>query len=168
MQDTLLDIARTLEDYKEPTLIERGKRLHNKQPTLLSKSQQIQTKEFDLLGRANELLKKEKLNKENQTMLEKAFEINSVSKKTKKNKNPVIDTTVKVKEDLVVPYSDKFDKLLHYAEKYKIPFSKAGAKKSYIQIANDVHKHEMKFKKELIKNGLDRTYKEYGHYINIV
>lgn len=63
---------------------------------------------------------------------------------------------------------DKFEKLIHYADKYKIPYHLGGIKKTYKDLAHNIRDFEFKHLKKLIKLGLDQRYKEYGFYINIV
>ena len=65
----------------------------------------------------------------------------------------------------VEPYDDKLEQLLYFADKYNIPYFRGGVRKSYADIASDVHKYEAKNKNKLKKLGLDKKYKIYGHYL---
>jgi hypothetical protein len=65
----------------------------------------------------------------------------------------------------VEPYDDKLERLLYFADKYRIPYFRNGIRKSYKDIARDVHKYEMVNKNKIKKLGLDKKYKIYGHYL---
>jgi len=65
----------------------------------------------------------------------------------------------------VEPYDDKLERLLYFSDKYNIPYFRNGVRKSYADIASDVHKYEAKNKNKLKKLGLDKKYKIYGHYL---
>jgi hypothetical protein len=65
----------------------------------------------------------------------------------------------------VEPYDDKLERLLYFADKYRIPYFRNGIRKSYADIARDVHKYEAVNKNKIKKLGLDKKYKIYGHYI---
>jgi hypothetical protein len=121
-----------------------------------------------LLHRYEILKKREGTNKENLSLLERGFLEGNEFMKLNKKKKPIVNETVEINIDVVKPYDDKFDKIIHYTDKYKIPYHENGSKKSYKQLAHDIHAFEMKHLKELMKKGIDAKYKEYGHYINIM
>lgn len=135
------------------------------------KSKNKRDDELTLLERYNEEIKKKDLDKDNLTLLQKAIMEGNEYKKIQKKKKIIpakVDTEIKVELELAAPYDDKFEKYLHYAEKYRIPFTKGGIKKSYKELAQEIHKYEMKNLKHILNSGLDKKYKEYGHYINVV
>ena len=115
---------------------------------------------------------KGKNNKDNLTLLERGLaggnEFVKIHRKQQKNKPAVVNELVEVNMDTILPYDDKHEKLLHYAEKYRIPFSRSGMKKTLKELAHDIHKYEMKNIKHIMKFGLDKKYKEYGHYISLL
>jgi hypothetical protein len=128
--------------------------------------------DVNLLERSNQIINNAIKNKENLSMLERMIDSNNDLIKLNRKKRKAVPARVDVeKKDIlenVLPYDEKYEKLIHYAEKYRIPFSRAGFKKTYKDLAEDIHKYEMKNTKLLVKNGLDKKYREYGHYISIV
>jgi len=135
------------------------------------KSKPKKDKDLTLLEKYIETMDKDKSNKENLTLLERGLQQGNEYKKLEKKKKVVpakVDTEQKIETDYSSPYDEKYEKILHYAEKYRIPFSRMGAKKSYKNLAEDIHKYEMKNLKHIMKNGLDKKYQEYGHYISII
>ncbi len=128
--------------------------------------------EVNLLERSNQIINDAVKNKESLSMLERMIDSNNDLIKLNRKKRKAVPARVDVeKKDIlenVLPYDEKYEKLIHYAEKYRIPFSRAGFKKTYKDLAEDIHKYEMKNTKLLVKNGLDKKYREYGHYISIV
>lgn len=134
--------------------------------TMLKKN--IAEDKLDTLLHRYEILKKrEGLNKENLSLLERGFLEGNEFMKLGKKKKPV-DRVVDVDITILKPYDDKFEKIIHYTDKYKIPYHENGSKKSYKQLAHDIHAFEMKHLKELVKKGVNNKYNEYGHYINVV
>ena len=128
--------------------------------------------EVNLLERSNQIINDAVKNKENLSMLERMIDSNNDLIKLNRKKRKAVPARVDVeKKDIlenVLPYDEKYEKLIHYADKYRIPFSRAGFKKTYKDLAEDIHRYEMKNTKILVKNGLDKKYREYGHYISIV
>lgn len=128
--------------------------------------------EVGLLENNNQIINNAIKNKENLSMLERMIDSNNDLIKLNRKKRKAVPARVDVEKkdilDKVIPYDEKFEKLIHYAEKYRIPFSRAGFKKTYKDLAEDIHKYEMKNTKLLVKNGLDKKYSQYGHYISIV
>jgi len=111
-------------------------------------------------------------NKDNLTLLERGLaegnEFVKLHRKSRRTKPAVVSETIETNFENVIPYDDKHERLIHYAEKYRIPFMKAGVKKSLKDLAHDIHKFEMKHIKQIMKFGLDKKYKEYGHYISLL
>lgn len=114
---------------------------------------------------------KNQSNKENLTMLERTLQQGNEFKVLERKKKAIparVETEAKYETKHSTPYDDRYEKYSHYAEKYRIPFSRSGIKKTFKELAEDIHKYEKKYHKELIKNGLDKKYKEYGHYITTI
>jgi len=128
--------------------------------------------EVNLLERSNQIINDAVKNKENLSMLERMIDSNNDLIKLNRKKRKAVPARVDVeKKDIlenVLPYDEKYEKLIHYADKYRIPFSRAGFKKTYKDLAEDIHRYEMKNTKILVKNGLDKKYKQYGLYISII
>lgn len=123
-----------------------------------------------LLHRYEILNKADKENKHNLTLLERGVmegnEFLQLSKR--KKKKPITNEVVEIDTQIISPYDDKFEKIIHYVDKYNIPYHRGGQKKSYRDLAHDIRDYEVKNVKKLMKLGLDKKYKEYGHYINIM
>jgi len=174
------------------TLIQRGEELNNaveleKQKimmgrnkytgydkTLLEKSREVlQPKDKSLFERYADMQEKNLKNFDSQSMFDRSPMVekeifSNLNKKKKRTKPANVGALVDVSGKDVGVYDDKNDRLLYYAEKYRIPFTRAGVKKSYKDLAMDIHKYEMKNVKALMKMGLDKKYKEYGHYISLL
>ena len=136
----------------------------NKQLTMLDKGAKNVKNDLSMLEKGVKNVKNDL------TMLERGL-ANENETKMLQRKKKIIQPPAKEKKvmtELSSPHDDKFLKLQYYAGKYKIPFTRSGVKKSYKNLAEDIHKHEMLNIKNIIKNGLDKKYKEYGHYINII
>ena len=61
---------------------------------------------------------------------------------------------------------DKHEKIAHFAQRYRIPFTKHGYKQTYPELLQDIKKYEMKHIKELTKIGREKRYNLYGLFIN--
>lgn len=103
--------------------------------------------------------------KKEKTLLEMAEDIGKVKKEKKMKPARVIEI---IESEYVVPYDEKYDKILHYAQKYKIKFFEAGRRKNYKDLAHDIHEFELKNKNKLLKQPLDKEYKEFGMYIKSI
>ena len=103
--------------------------------------------------------------KKEKTLLEMAEDIGKVKKEKRMKPARVIEI---IESEYVVPYDEKYDKILHYAQKYKIKFFEAGRRKNYKDLAHDIHEFELKNKKKLLNKGLDKEYKEFGMYIKSI
>lgn len=112
---------------------------------------------------------KKLLNKEEKTLLERAYEIGNENEKVKKEKKikPAKEIEI-IESNYIIPYDDKYDKILYYIHKYRIPYLESGRKKSYKELAHAIHKYEMSNKKKIIKGGLDKKYEEYGLYLKAI
>ena len=180
IKNTLLARAKEIEDKlkleEKKNILGKNKTTGMKKNLLKNKvipffnEDLIEKNKKTLLHRYEIAKKNGENNKENLTLLERGLmEGNEYTKLGRhKRKKPIVNETVEIDLNVVAPYDDKFDKYIHYADKYKIPYHHNGMKKSFKDLAHDIHKYEMKHIKEIIKNGLDKKYKEYGHYINIV
>lgn len=138
---------------------------------LNKKTKSKKDKDLTLLEKYIEDTNKQSSNKENLTLLERGLQQGNEFKKLERKKKVVpakVDTEHKIETEYSSPYEDKYEKFLYYAEKYRIPFSRGGFKKSFKELAEDIHKYEMKHLKHILKNGLDKKYQEYGHYISII
>ena len=60
---------------------------------------------------------------------------------------------------------DKFEKIVHYAEKYRIGFTKAGHKTTFRELATDIEAYEKKRWQDILLHGKDTKYDEYGLFI---
>ena len=144
-----------MSNKNELTLLERGMLINNE-------------------ARKEKIVKPTK-NINDMSLLERSLAIENENKKAQKNmmnrKKKFIQQTnnkEKTETKFSSPHDDKFLKLLHYADKYRIPFTRGGIKKTYKNLAEDIHKYEMSNLKKIVSNGLDKKYKEYGHYINLI
>jgi len=145
--------------------VKLNKLLLNKQKDR-EKINKLQRELYKFLEQAEE--KKSDMIKETErekTLLERAEEIGKVKKDKRLKPAKVIEI---VENNYVVPYDEKYDKLLHYAQKYKIKFFEAGRRKSYKDLAHDIHDFELKNKKKILNKGLDKEYKEFGMYIKSI
>lgn len=115
-----------------------------------------------------ETLKKSDNNRNNLSLLERTYLENNDFIKSNRKKKPIDEVVVEVETNIIEPQDGKYEKLIHYADKYRIPYHLGGVKKSYKDIAHNIRDFEIKHLKKIIKLGLDQRYKEYGHYINVV
>jgi hypothetical protein len=140
-------------------LIAKGRRLE--------KVDEAQKKRFMfLLDKERQIL--EQKSKDNLNLIQKSMEegvqFMPLGKKKKYRPVQVIDVE-KLEEDGDIP---KFEKIIHYAEKYRIPFVHFGMKKSYGDLEKEINKFEKKFLKQIAQTGKDKKYGEYGLYIKKV
>ena len=178
-KNSLIARAKEIEDKLE---LENKKKLLGKNKNLGVKKNLLKNKVIpffneDLIERNKKTLlhryeiaqKKGEDTKENLTLLERGLmEGNDEIKLGRhKRKKPAVVEKIEINNE-VVPYDDRYEKYIHYIQKYNIPFLRAGIRKSFKDLANEIHRYEMKHKAKLVKQGLDSKYKEYGHYINIV
>ena len=112
---------------------------------------------------------KKLLNKEEKTLLERAYDIGNENEKVRKEKKikPAKEIEI-IESNYIIPYDDKYDKILYYIHKYRIPYLESGRKKSYKELAHAIHKYEMSNKNKIIKGGVDKKYKEYGLYLKTI
>lgn len=129
-------------------------------------------KEPPLFTKYEQVLDKNALNKENLTLLERGYaegnEFAKIRGRVRSVKPAIVNEIVETEYKNIKPYDDKYERLVYYAEKYRMPFMRAGAKKTLKELAQDIHKYEMKHIKMLMKMGLDKKYQEYGHYIKML
>jgi len=116
-----------------------------------------------VLDKEREIL--EAKSKENRDLFQKSMEqgveFMKLGKKKKYKPVEVIDVE-KLEEDGEVP---KYEKIIYYAEKYRIPFMKSGIRKNYPELEKEIQSFEKKFLKQLLGNGKDKKYGEYGLFI---
>lgn len=60
---------------------------------------------------------------------------------------------------------EKYEKIIHFAERYRIPYTIAGYKKSYKELLDDIQKYELKNRKQLVKLGKEKKYDIYGLHL---
>lgn len=60
---------------------------------------------------------------------------------------------------------DKFEKIIHFAERYRIPYTIAGHKKSYKELLDDIKNYELKHIKSIAKIGKEKKYDIYGLHL---
>ena len=116
-----------------------------------------------LLDKEQQIL--EMKSKENRDLFQKSMEqgveFMKLGKKKKYKPVEVIDVE-KLEEDGEIP---KYERIIHYAEKYRIPFMKSGIRKSYPELEKEIQSFEKKYLKQLLGNGKDKKYGEYGLFI---
>lgn len=140
-------------------LLQRGKQIE--------KIDEAQKKRFMfLLDKERQVL--EMRAKENRDMFQKSMEegveFMKLGKKKKYKPVEVIDVE-KLQEDGEIP---KFEKIIYYAEKYRVPFLKSGIRKTYPELEKEIQKFEKKFLKQILGSGKDKKYGEYGLFIKTV
>jgi hypothetical protein len=99
-----------------------------------------------------------------QKSMEEGVEFMKLGKKKKYKPVEVIDVE-KLQEDGEIP---KYEKIIHYAEKYRIPFMKSGLRKNYPELEKEIQSFEKKFLKQILGSGKDKKYGEYGLFIKNV
>jgi hypothetical protein len=167
----LLERARELEVQSQNDAYLLGKnKAKPKGENLLLKGERInkvsdaQKKRFMfLLDKEQQIL--EMKSKENRDLFQKSMEqgveFMKLGKKKKYKPVEVIDVE-KLEEDGEIP---KYEKIIHYAEKYRIPFMKSGLRKNYPELEKEIQSFEKKFLKQLLGSGKDKKYGEYGLFI---
>jgi hypothetical protein len=135
---------------------------------MLMKNKRRDETEKTMIHRFEFLKKYDNSDKNNLSLLERKYQENNDLIKSNRKKKPIDEKVVEIEMNIVLPQDDKFEKLIHYADKYRIPYHLGGVKKSYKDIAHNIRDFEIKNLKKLMKLGLDQRYKEYGHYINVV
>ena len=60
---------------------------------------------------------------------------------------------------------DKFEKIIHFAQRYRIPYVKSGYKKSFAELLKEIKQYEQKYIKEITRIGKDRRYDIYGLHL---
>jgi hypothetical protein len=140
-------------------LLEKGKRIE--------KINEEQKKRFlFLLDKERQIL--EARSKENRNLLEKSMEdgveFMKLGKKKKHKPVEVIDVE-KLELDGDIP---KTDKVIHYVEKYRIPYIRSGIRKTLKELEIEIQSFEKKFLKQILNNGKDKKYREYGLFIKSV
>jgi hypothetical protein len=165
-----LENAVSLENKK---ILLNNSRINNIGRSMLSKGSNGFEKQNPTLLSSQELFnKKEGSNKENLSLLERGLlegnEFVKIHIKGRVNKPAVVNEVVETRYKNITPYDDRNDKLMHYVDKYNLPYSRAGVKKTMKELAEDVHRFEKKHLKALIKTGLDKKYKEYGNYVKLI
>jgi len=174
-KNTLLLRAKELEDAKK--LEERKKMLGKNKTTgmartLLDTAKIKKSLDTTLIQRGLDYQRNLGKDKTNLTLLEKGLlEGNEYMKLgNRQSKKPIVNDIVEIKDtnNLTTPHDEKFNKILHYAKKYKIPYHAHGVRKTYKQLLEEIHRYEIRNTKELVKQGLDSKYHEHGHYIKVV
>jgi hypothetical protein len=61
---------------------------------------------------------------------------------------------------------EKFEKIIHFAERYRIPYTKSGYKKTFTELLKEIKNYEGKHIKDIAKIGKDRKYDIFGLYIH--
>ena len=170
----LLQRAKELEQQAKNESYLLGKnKLKPKMETLFEKSKKLQAiddaqkKRFlFLLDKERQIL--EEKSKDSLNLLQKSLEdgvqFMKLGKKKKHIPVEVIEVS-KLEEDGEIP---KYEKIIYYAEKYRIPFVHFGVKKSYGDLEKEIQKFEKKYLKQIIYNGKDKKYGEYGLFIKKV
>ena len=170
----LLERARELEIQAQNDSYMVGKnKAKPRDENLLSKGERInkvadaQKKRFMfLLDKEQQIL--EMKSKENRDLFQKSMEqgveFMKLGKKKKYKPVEVIDVE-KLQEDGEIP---KYEKIIHYAEKYRIPFMKSGLRKNYPELEKEIQSFEKKFLKQILGSGKDKKYGEYGLFIKNV
>ena len=149
-------IGKNKSKLRGENLLDRGKRI--------DKVDEAQKKRFlFLLDKERQIL--EMKAKENRDMFQKSMEegveFMKLGKKKKYKPVEVIEVE-KLEEDGEIP---KYEKIIHYAEKYRVPFMRSGIRKSYPELEKEIQSFEKKFLKQLLGNGKDKKYNEYGLFI---
>jgi hypothetical protein len=130
--------------------------------TLLDKAATLEKKSLTLLEEFDRRIKDPE-----KSMLELGLTIDNKPDNKKKRRRKIVEDKI----DVVVRENsdeDPHEKLLYFAKKYLInPVGQSG-KKTYKQIADEVYKYEIKNRKKLIHEGVDKKYIDYGYYIKLV
>jgi hypothetical protein len=115
-----------------------------------------------------ELKKKDPINKELYDLLNKIVEGPKV--RIPKSKKSVLGEVYIPEEELIGSLKSKPDVVgyktyVYYANKYKIPLIADGKKKTMKELANQIHKFEMKNRDKIFKKGIDDNTGSYGLYL---
>ena len=135
---------------------------------MLMKNKRRDETEKTMIHRFEFLKKYDNSDKNNLSLLERKYQENNDLIKSNRKKKPIKEEVVEIETNIIEPQDGKFEKLIHYADKYRIPYHLGGVKKSYKDLAHNIRDFEIKNLKKIMKLGLDERYKEYGHYINVV
>lgn len=116
----------------------------------------------------NELKKKDVVNKELYDLLAKIIE--KPKSRIPKSKKNIFGEVYIPEEELIgsfkqTPSITGYKQYAYYANKYKIPLSKDGHKKTIKELSESIHKYENKNRTKLIKKGIDFNTGQYGMYI---
>jgi len=142
------------QQYNKQIGLEKARKINNGIESIYKKGLELR----------EDLLKK-KVGEEDKTLLERAEEISNENKKMNKKKLVPAREIEVIESKYIEEYNPKYDKLVHFAEKYRIPYFAGGKRKGFKDLAHDIHEFEMRNKKALLKKGVDKKYKEYGLYI---
>lgn len=150
---------------------ERGLTLLEK--NIKEKNQNQSQSMIEIMKMKEEEIKEKLKSNQKATMLEKSFTEGDEFVKLYQKKNKHLPTDVRTIEEMekvksILSHDEKHDKILHYVEKYRIPYQLNGTRKSFKHLLGDVHKYEQKNKSRIIKSGLDKKYKEFGHFITTI
>jgi hypothetical protein len=100
--------------------------------------------------------------------IEKAERLKNEMKQNSKIKRLSTGKVIEAKEEpYITPYSDKYEKILYYVDKYNIPLSISGDKRTYRELAQLIRKYELKNKMKLLKNKHNK-FDELGLYIKLI
>jgi hypothetical protein len=115
-----------------------------------------------------ELKKKDPINKELYDLLVRIVE-KPIVRIPKSKKNPYGEVFIP-DEELIgslksKPYVVGYKTYAYYAQKYKIPLTVDGRKRTMKELANTIHKYEMKNRNKIISRGVDENTGSYGLYI---
>jgi hypothetical protein len=140
-------------------LLQKGKRIE--------KIDEEQKKRFlFLLDKERQIL--EARSKENRNLLEKSMEEGVEFMKLgkiKKHKPVEVIDVEKLELDGDIP---KTDKVIHYSEKYRIPYIRSGIRKTLKELEIEIQNFEKKYLKQILNDGKDKKYREYGLFIKSV
>lgn len=178
---TLLERAKELEENikleKNKILLGKNK-YYNKGKNLVDKSKtqlsnfinEMENPSGTLFKKYEQLQLQNKNDKSNLNLLERELEERNEYAKLNKRKRylPPAKVIESVDAKIENPDVNKYDRILHYATKYRIPMVRAGVKVSYKDLAKIIHKFEMKNIKSIMRGGKDRKYEEYGLYIKLL
>jgi len=139
--------------------VARTQNLFQKQK-LLDKADEEQQKRYMFLLDREKAEQKEKADLFRKT-LEGGVEFMQLGRKKQHIPVEVISVD-KLEVDGDVP---KNEKILHYAKKYRIPFSMSGEKKSFGSLERNIRKFEKKNLIEILHSGKDKRFSEYGLFI---
>jgi hypothetical protein len=144
----------------------RGENLINKGKQMEKMNEEQKKRFLFVLDKERQIL--ENRAKENRHLLEKSMEdgveFMKLGKKKKHKPVEVIDID-KIQYDGDIPLTDK---IIHYSEKYRIPYIRSGIRKTLKELEIEIQNFEKKFLKQILNNGKDKKYQEYGLFIKSV